>query len=841
MTTTDTSTTSSSSNTPLILDYEPISYPKIAARFARKLPRYTKEYLCSFFPIVYWIHRYNLTWLISDVIAGVTVGIVVVPQGMGYAKIANLPPEYGLYSSFVGLAIYCFFGTSKDISIGPTAVMSLLVGQTVSNVATAESGYTGPQIGVAMALFGGIISVALGMLRLGILVDFIPEPAIAGFMTGSAITIAIGQYPKLFGMTGVDTHDATYLVFGNFFKHLPDTHLDVAFGLVGLFVLYGFRMGTTYLGKKYPRHEKLWFFINIMRNGVVVIFGTLFAWAIQLHKDESPISILEDVPAGFTAMGVPTFDTNLLSEIAGTLPSVVIILILEHVAIAKSFGRRNNYKINADQEIIALGVANIIGCFFGAYPNTGSFSRTAIKARSGVRTPLAGVFSALVVLLCLYALTPAFYYIPDAILAAVIIHAVSDLVSGPKFVQHLWHINPLELFTFVAAVIITFFTSVEYGIYVSVALAVFFMLIRIARPRYAVLGRVPVRPIRPDIQDEKKSDAKPNDSDVEYVYVKESHPTLHDIVEPPPPGVLIFRLDESLTYPNAGFISDKIMHYVQDNFTSGLAPPTTRGERAWNDRRPLVKKEDLEAVMAAREASGRKLRAIVLDFSAVNHLDSTGVQALLDLRLAINRYVGREVEWHFASLATPFIRNALMIAGFGSQNGRDSHPLELVPIVPPQLQQQQQQQQQEGAAAAANDNVKSGSDSAATATASSTSDHCAIDTEVIDMDTIDISEKRSVYYSIHQLPSSSSSSSSIHSTATAHSSSNKVAGDDDRASARSVRTTRTSSPSVINIDRHGNLSYYPLLERGLPIDRAPFFHWDLEDAVRAATFAASRD
>ncbi|KAI7851972.1 sulfate transporter family-domain-containing protein [Circinella umbellata] len=817
-------------NTPIILDYEPISHFKVATRFFRKLPRYTKEYLCSFFPIVYWIHRYNLTWLVSDVIAGVTVGIVVVPQGMGYAKIANLPPEYGLYSSFVGLCIYCFFGTSKDISIGPTAVMSLLVGQTVATVTSGDSGYTGPQVGVAMALFGGIIAAAIGFVRLGILVDFIPEPAIAGFMTGSAITIAIGQYPKLFGMTGVNTHDAAYLIFGNFFKHLPDTHLDVAFGLVGLFVLYAFRFGTAYLGKKYPKYDKLWFFTNIMRNGVVVIFGTLIAFLIQIGKDDSPISILEDVPAGFTAMGVPKVDANLLSEISGSLPSVVIILILEHVAIAKSFGRRNNYKINSDQEIIAIGVANIIGCFFGAYPNTGSFSRTAIKARSGVRTPLAGVFSALVVLLCLYVLTPAFYYIPDAILAAVIIHAVSDLVSGPKFVQHLWHINPLELFTFVAAVIITFFTNVEYGIYVSVGLSIFFMLIRIARPRYAVIGRVPVRPIRESYQnnhqDEKKTDEKYNEQqkgeDVEYVYVKENHPTLHDIVEPPPPGVLIFRFDESLTYPNAGFISDKIMHYVQDNFTSGRPPPTTRGERAWNDRRPLVKKEDLEAALAEQESFGRKLKAIVLDFSAVNHLDSTGVQALLDLRLSINRYVGREVEWHFASLATPFIRHALMVAGFGNQNGRDSHPLELIPIVPPQLQQP-------------------GNGGKTINSSSADGQQCNIESEVIDIDTtVDISEKRSVYYSIHressqQPPLPSSSTPSIRSTPTAHSNSG-----DEQSSIRSGKTNR-SSPSVINIDRNGNLSYYPLLERGVPIDRAPFFHWDLEDAVRAATYAASKD
>ncbi|KAI9314590.1 sulfate transporter family-domain-containing protein [Dichotomocladium elegans] len=820
----------------IILDYEPIDYFALVKRFACKFPQYLKTYLFSFFPIVTWIHRYNLTWLVSDVIAGVTTGIIVVPQGMGYAKIAELPPvkrlpyhirkksspdqlttihskEYGLYSSFIGLAVYCIFGTSKDISIGPTAVMSLLVGQTVLKVAASNPNYTGPEVAVAMALFGGIIAIGIGCVRLGILVDFIPEPAIAGFMSGSAITIAIGQYPKLFGMTGVNTHDAAYLIFGNFFKHLPDSHLDVAFGLIGLGFLYLVKWGTARLTKAYPRYEKALFFANIMRNGVLVIFGTLIAFLIHIGKSKSPIRILETVPAGFQAIGVPSVDTTLLSEIAGTLPSVVIILILEHVAIAKSFGRKNNYKINADQEIVAIGIANVLGCFFGAYPNTGSFSRTAIAARSGVRTPLAGVFSAAVVVLCLYALTPAFYYIPDAILAAVIIHAVQDLVSGPKFVQHLWHINPLELFTFLCGVIVTFFTSVEYGIYVSVGLSICIMLVRIARPRYAVLGRIPIHPYDPNLMEEQRTltgstngnSVQGNGDDIEkkasqhqnYVYVRENHPTLRDVVELPPPGVLIFRFDESLTYPNSGFISDKIMHYVQDHYSSGAPPPTSKGERAWNDPSPLVEKSDVAAVMAAREASGRRLKAIALDFSAVNHLDSTGVQALLDLRLAINRYAGHEIEWHFASIATPFIRNALIVAGFGKQNGRETHLFEVVPVVPITSTESRPCQQ------------------------SASLENLASDERA--------SEKRSMYCD----NSSSSSSFTQHSTKGNSDTSSSAGGD------TGIRPGSTTA--VIDIDSQGTVSYYyPLFQRGVPLDRYPFFHWDLEDAVRAATFAAMR-
>jgi len=237
--------------------------------------------------------------------------------------------------------------------------MSLLVGQTITSVTAANPQYTGPEIASLLALFGGIVSLFIGLVRLGIIVDFIPNPAIAGFMTGSAITISIGQWPKLFGVTGVNTQDSAYLIFGHFFQHLPSAKIDAAFGILGLVWLYSIRVGTQYLTRKYPKYEKPLFFFNIMRN------GTLIAYLINIGKSTSPVSILKTVPAGFNAMGVPTVDTGLLSEVSGTLPSVVIILILEHVAIAKSFGRINDYKINPNQEIIAIGVTNVIGSFFG--------------------------------------------------------------------------------------------------------------------------------------------------------------------------------------------------------------------------------------------------------------------------------------------------------------------------------------------------------------------------------------------------------------------------------------------------------------------------------------------
>ncbi|KAI7902744.1 sulfate transporter family-domain-containing protein [Cokeromyces recurvatus] len=662
----------------IIIDYENVSYQHQTKEFFKHLPAYSKNYAISLFPIITWIHRYNLMWLIRDLIAGVTVGIVIVPQSMGYAKIAELPPQYGLYTAFVGLCVYCLFATSKDISIGPTAVMSLLVGQTVTRVTANDSTITGPEIAVSMSLFTGIVAMFIGLVRLGILVDFIPAPAIAGFMSGSAITITIGQLPKLFGIKGINTQDSSYLIFGNFFKYLPNTKVDVVFGLISLIWLYCVRYICQVLGKRYPKYSMHFFFFSIMRNGILVIVGTLVAFLINIGKSTSPISILKTVPPGFKAMGVPVIRTNVLSGIVSSLPSGVIILILEHVAIAKSFGRINDYSIVADQEIIAIGFTNIWASFFGAYPSTGSFSRTAIKARSGVKTPIAGIISALVVLLALYALTPAFYYIPDAVLAAIVIHAVADLVSGPNYVKRLAAISLWELLVFVATVIVTFFTTVEYGIYASVGMSIVILLFRIARPRFWGLGRIPLSTTTVSTivyDNEKKSEPqRPDITELHtYLYVPENHPSLEKLVESLPKGILMCRIDESLTYPNSGYISDKIINYCKSRTRSG-GKTLDKGERPWND-------DSTPDIIAARE-SLPILHALILDFASVNRLDSSGLQAIVDAQNALNRYSGHHVEFHFVNILNPTIRRCLVVAQFGTQPRPGDNRKEILPIVP---------------------------------------------------------------------------------------------------------------------------------------------------------------
>ncbi|CAF4129295.1 unnamed protein product [Didymodactylos carnosus] len=320
----------------IYVNHEPPTYKEQLVHTARRFPHYAKSYVQGLFPIVGWLPRYNLTWLTGDLIAGITVGVIVVPQGMAYAKVAQLPPEYGLYSSFVGLC--------------PTAVMSLLIGQAILSIGTAE--YSAPQIASCLTLFSGLVTLVIGLIRLGVLVDFIPNPAIAGFMTGSCITIIIGQLPKLFGITGIKSSLAAYLILGYTLKGLPHTQLDLAFGAVGLVWLYTVKYSVQYFTRRYPKRERLLFFFGIARNAILVIVGTLIAYLINLHKTTSPISILKKVPSGFRQMHPPITTPAILSLIAPYIVPTVIILILEHVAIAKSFGRVNDYK--SKQTIITI-------------------------------------------------------------------------------------------------------------------------------------------------------------------------------------------------------------------------------------------------------------------------------------------------------------------------------------------------------------------------------------------------------------------------------------------------------------------------------------------------------
>jgi solute carrier family 26 (sodium-independent sulfate anion transporter), member 11 len=646
-------------------------------------------YVRNLFPFTKWILRYNSQWLMGDLIAGITVGAVVVPQGMAYAKLATLPIQFGLYSSFMGVLIYWFFATSKDITIGPVAVLSTLVGNVIDHVHKTHPKEPGHVIASALAIIAGAIVCFIGLVRCGWIVDFIPLTAISAFMTGSALNIAVGQVPTLMGITGFNTRASTYLVVIHILKHLGRTKLDAALGLTALFMLYLIRYVCTQCAKRFPSRAKLFFFLSTLRTVFVILLYTLISWLVNRHhrgvgsqKHHKPkFSILSTVPRGFQNAAVPTINTTIISSFASQLPATVIVLLIEHIAISKSFGRVNNYTIDPSQEMVAIGVTNLLGPFLGAYPATGSFSRTAIKSKAGVRTPLAGVITAIVVLLAIYALPAVFFYIPNAALSAVIIHAVGDLITPPNTVYQFWRVSPLEVIIFFTGVIVTVFSSIENGIYTTICVSVAVLLFRVVKAKGRFLGKVRIHSVVGDHLIENKfpsygtggDKGRGGDDDLatRNLFLPINHhdgsnPTVE--VESPYPGIFIYRFSEGFNYPNANHYTDELVQTIfRQTRRSDLKTYPRLGDRPWNDPGPRRGREEPD------RSHLPTLKAIILDFSSVNNVDVTSIQNLIDVRNQLDRYAAPEsVQWHFACINNRWTKRALASAGFGYPSGSSS-------------------------------------------------------------------------------------------------------------------------------------------------------------------------
>ncbi|KAM7223179.1 sulfate permease [Rhypophila decipiens] len=645
------------------------------------------QYLVSLFPFISWIGHYNLQWLMGDLVAGITIGAVVVPQGMAYAKIANLPVQFGLYSSFMGVLVYWFFATSKDITIGPVAVMCQLTGGIVSDMENVLPDVPGHVIASALSILAGSIVLFVGLIRCGWIVDMISLPALSAFMTGSAITIAIGQVPTMMGISGVSTRDAPYLVLIHTLQGLPKTSLDAAMGLSALFLLYTIRAFCGFAAGRWPKHQRVFFFLSTLRTVFIILLYTLVSWLVNrgLPAGQEKFKIVLDVPAGFQNAGVPVLNKRIAGELVGYLPATVIVLLIEHIAISKSFGRVNNYSINPSQEMVAIGVTNVLGPFVGGFASTGSFSRTAIKSKAGVRTPFAGVITALVVLLALYALPAVFYFIPNASLAAVIIHAVGDLITTPNTIYQFWRVSPFEVFIFFAGVITTVFSTIENGIYCTVCLSAAMLLYRILKGKGRFLGHIEVKSML-----DNNVVGEPPRRTAEYgtftghryaayrnVFLPITHADGSNPVvdlDTPYPGIFIYRFSEGFNYPNA---SNSLQYMVDHIFArtrrTNLATFDRPGDRPWNN--PGPSRRQLKAAATAGVAPGEigvntdlpTLKAIILDFSSVNHVDITSVQQLIDVRNQLDRYTAPDiVHWHIACIHNRWTKRALVAAGFGS-------------------------------------------------------------------------------------------------------------------------------------------------------------------------------
>jgi sodium-independent sulfate anion transporter 11 len=592
---------------------------------------------------------------------------------MAYAKLAQLPVEFGLYSSFMGVLIYWFFATSKDITIGPVAVLSTVTGNVVLKAEATGVNASRDVIASSLAIIAGSIVLFFGLARLGWIVEVISLPAISAFMTGSAISIAAGQVPTMMGFSkAFSTREATYKVIINTLKHLGKTNLDASFGLTALFLLYFIRWFCGFLAKKYPTRARLFFFLNTLRTVFIILLYVLISYLVNRHHRKKPlISVLGSVPRGFQHARVPNVTIPIIKSFVSELPSTVIVLLIEHISISKSFGRVNNYTINPSQELVAIGVSNCLGPFLGAYPATGSFSRTAIKSKAGVRTPFAGVITAVVVLLAIYALPAMFWYIPNATLAAVIIHAVGDLILPPNTVYQFWRISPIEVPIFFAGVFVTVFSSIENGIYTTVCVSFALWAFRAFKAKGRFLGRAKIHSVvgdhlldpSDDKEVHKKTPSGGEDS-VRSIFLPLDH---HDgsnpqiQLEDPYPGIFVYRFSEGFNYPNANhYLDDLVESIFKKTRRTNPATYGRLGDRPWNDPGPRRGKDN-------ETADDRPtLKAIILDFSSVNNVDLTSVQNLIDVRNQLDKYAAPDtVDWHFCNINNRWTKRALAAAGFG--------------------------------------------------------------------------------------------------------------------------------------------------------------------------------
>ena len=426
-----------------------------------------KKYL----PILHWLPNYQKSYFNGDLFAGLTVGVMLIPQGMAYALIAGLPPVYGLYASIVPQLIYAILGTSRQLSVAPVAMDSLLVASGVAVLAT-EGTDAYISFAILLAFFMGAFQLLLGVLRLGFITNLLAKPVISGFTSAAALIIGLNQLKYLIGVD-LEKSNRVYEVIWRAFEKLDQTHLiTLLIGVTGIMIIKGVKK----INNKIPGAL------------LAVVFGTVTVYFFGLH--EQGVNIMEEIPKGLPPFQLPDFSLGQFTSLIPLSVTISVVAFMEAFSVAKALeAKKRNYQVIPNQELLALGASNIIGSLFQSYPVTGGFSRSAVNFQSGANTPLAAIISAVLVALTLIFLTPVFYYLPTAILASVIMVAVIGLIDF-AYAKYLWKTDKLEFVLLVVTFLITLNFSMVPGIISGIALSILILLYKAAYPHVALLGRV---------------------------------------------------------------------------------------------------------------------------------------------------------------------------------------------------------------------------------------------------------------------------------------------------------------------------------------------------------------
>ncbi|MCA0941530.1 sulfate permease [Salipiger pacificus] len=492
-----------------------------------RLPRLTR-----YLPILDWARSYDRDTATSDLVAAVIVTIMLIPQSLAYALLAGLPAEMGLYASILPLVAYAIFGTSRALAVGPVAVVSLMTAAAIGQLGLSDPAQIA-LAAVTLAFISGVFLVAIGVLRLGFLANFLSHPVIAGFITASGVLIAASQLKHIFGISA-EGHTLVDLV-GALIAHLPETNfITLAIGVAATAFLFWVRKGLKPMLRKMGLGPRMADILAKAGPVAAVAVTTLLTWGLGLN--EMGVKVVGEVPMGLPPFSVPSFDLSMWKTLL--MPAVLISIIgfVESVSVAQTLAAKRRQRIDPDQELIGLGASNIGSALSGGFPVTGGFSRSVVNFDAGAETPAAGAYTAVGIGLATLVLTPLLFFLPKATLAATIIVAVLSLVDF-SILKKTWTYSKVDFTAVSATIVLTLLVGVEVGVSAGVLLSILLHLYKTSKPHVAEVGLVPgTHHFRNVLR-----------HDVETL-----------------PGVLTLRVDESLYFVNARFLEEYVLSRVAE-------------------------------------------------------------------------------------------------------------------------------------------------------------------------------------------------------------------------------------------------------------------------------------
>jgi len=486
-----------------------------------------------YLPMLQWARQYNQQTLTSDLVAAVIVTIMLIPQSLAYALLAGLPPEIGLYASILPLVAYTLFGTSRTLAVGPVAVVSLMTAAAAGNLA-AQGTPEYITAAIALAFISGLMLILMGLLKLGMLANFLSHPVISGFITASGIIIAASQLKHILGVSA-HGHNLVEIV-SSLFEHLSDINYPtVIIGVTATVFLFWVRKQLKPLLMKMgmgPRSADI-----VAKAGPVLAVAATTGATYLMGLTESGVKVVGDIPTGLPGLALPGFDFELWQQVAMSALLISVVGFVESVSVAQTLAAKRRQRIDPNQELIGLGSANIGSAISGGFPVTGGFSRSVVNFDAGAETPAAGAFTAVGIAIATLVLTPLIFFLPKATLAATIIVAVLSLVDLGAL-KRTWEFSRSDFAAMAATIVLTLVEGVEAGIIAGVALSILLHLYRTSTPHSAVVGRVP---------------GTEHFRNVERFDVETD------------PKILTVRIDESLYFANARYLEDRVYDLVAKN------------------------------------------------------------------------------------------------------------------------------------------------------------------------------------------------------------------------------------------------------------------------------------